>query len=198
MSAPAPEPEPELEPKLTFRDYIASHSSFTSVLVNPRRKAHNHPFTEGGYYPSGYYPSDFVVPESTLPPVPDDALAAYMQTNAQAYADYRAAARQAAIEREEQQLLHSGGEAEKNGWSNDGLAQMKEHDEELRSVPDYFFEPDFDLAVAETFEKACGTYTVSLQAPHEAMILQEQLSHYLDIVETRLLRRISQRSGEFF
>ena len=197
MSAPAPEPEPEPK-QLTFRDYIASHSSFTSVLVNPRRKAHNHPFTEGGYYPSGYYPSDFVVPESTLPPVRDDALAAYMQTNAQAYAEYRASARQAAAEREEQQLLHSNGDQDSNGWSNDGLAQMKEHDEELRDVPDYFFETEFDLAVAETFEKACGTYTVSLQAPHEAMILQEQLSHYLDIVETRLLRRISQRSGEFF
>ena len=197
--APEPEPEPEPEPaRLTFRDYVASHSSFTSVLVNPKRKAHNHPFSEGGYYATGYYPSDFAVPASTLPAVSDDALASYLQTNGQAYAEYAASARHAAVERDEQRALDAEGERDAGEWSNDGLAQLKEHDEELRSVPDYFFEPDFDLAVPAMFEKACGTYTVSLQAPHEAMILQEQLSHYLDIVETRLLRRISQRSGAFF
>ena len=194
------EPEPEPEPvALTFRQYIQQHSTFTSVLSNPDRKAsvhRHHPFAEGGYYPSGYYPSDFVVPPCPLPPVSADALAPYLQEIAPAHAEYRASARHAQAERDEAAALDGGGDG--GGWGNDGLAQMRERDAELREVPGYFFAPDFDLAVPATFEKACGAYSVSLQAPHEAMVLQEQLSHYLDIVETRLLRRISQRRGAFF
>ncbi|KAF8413470.1 hypothetical protein HHK36_001457 [Tetracentron sinense] len=63
----------------------------------------------------------------------------------------------------------------------------------LREVPSLYFKEDFALEEGATFRAACPFSTIS-----ENVILQEKLSHYLDIVELHLVKEISLRSDSFF
>eukprot|EP01121_Diplochlamys_sp_Union-15-3_P014264 TRINITY_DN4523_c0_g1_i1.p1 TRINITY_DN4523_c0_g1~~TRINITY_DN4523_c0_g1_i1.p1 ORF type:complete len:120 (-),score=18.82 TRINITY_DN4523_c0_g1_i1:151-510(-) len=60
----------------------------------------------------------------------------------------------------------------------------------LTEVPEMYFSPDFTLTKPETFKLAYGS------SSH--LLLQEKLSHYLDIVEVEMGTRISKRSASVF
>ncbi|PRQ41589.1 putative vps54-likeVacuolar protein sorting-associated protein [Rosa chinensis] len=63
----------------------------------------------------------------------------------------------------------------------------------LREVPALYFKEDFALEDGATFRSACPFSGVS-----ENLVLQEKLSHYLDVVELHLVKEISLRSNSFF
>ncbi|XVE89373.1 hypothetical protein DITRI_Ditri19aG0196400 [Diplodiscus trichospermus] len=63
----------------------------------------------------------------------------------------------------------------------------------LREVPALYFKEDFALEDGATFRAACPFTDVS-----ENIVLQEKLSHYLDVVELHLVKEISLRSNSFF
>ncbi|XP_022721291.1 vacuolar protein sorting-associated protein 54, chloroplastic-like isoform X3 [Durio zibethinus] len=63
----------------------------------------------------------------------------------------------------------------------------------LREVPALYFKEDFALEDGATFRAACPFTDVS-----ENIVLQEKLSHYLDVVEVHLVKEISLRSNSFF
>ncbi|XP_027339653.1 vacuolar protein sorting-associated protein 54, chloroplastic isoform X2 [Abrus precatorius] len=63
----------------------------------------------------------------------------------------------------------------------------------LREVPSLYFKEDFRLEDGATFRAACPFSNVS-----ENLMLQEKLSHYLDVVELHLVKEISLRSSSFF
>ncbi|KAK8664970.1 hypothetical protein V6N13_084737 [Hibiscus sabdariffa] len=63
----------------------------------------------------------------------------------------------------------------------------------LREVPALYFKEDFALEDGGTFRAACPFNDVS-----ENIMLQEKLSHYLDVVELHLVKEISLRSNSFF
>ena len=63
----------------------------------------------------------------------------------------------------------------------------------LREVPALYFKEDFALEEGATFRSACPFSNVS-----ENLVLQEKLSHYLDVVELHLVKEISLRSNSFF
>ncbi|KAK9267669.1 hypothetical protein L1049_010100 [Liquidambar formosana] len=63
----------------------------------------------------------------------------------------------------------------------------------LREVPALYFKEDFALEEGATFRGACPFSTAS-----ENLVLQEKLSHYLDVVELHLVKEISLRSNSFF
>ncbi|CAN1226105.1 Vacuolar protein sorting-associated protein 54, chloroplastic [Linum grandiflorum] len=63
----------------------------------------------------------------------------------------------------------------------------------LREVPALYFKEDFALEDGATFRAACPFSNVS-----ENLMLQEKLSHYLDVVELHLVKEISLRSNSFF
>ncbi|CAN6462681.1 unnamed protein product [Victoria cruziana] len=63
----------------------------------------------------------------------------------------------------------------------------------LREVPPLFFKEDFTLEDGGTFRAACPFSSIS-----ETSVLQEKLSHYLDIVELHLVKEISLRSDSFY
>ena len=63
----------------------------------------------------------------------------------------------------------------------------------LREVPSLYFKEDFALEDGPTFRAACPFTDVS-----ETIVLQEKLSHYLDVVELHLVKEISLRSNSFF
>ena len=63
----------------------------------------------------------------------------------------------------------------------------------LREVPALYFKEDFQLEDGATFRAACPFSNVN-----ENLVLQEKLSHYLDVVELHLVKEISLRSNSFF
>ncbi|XP_022977577.1 vacuolar protein sorting-associated protein 54, chloroplastic-like isoform X2 [Cucurbita maxima] len=63
----------------------------------------------------------------------------------------------------------------------------------LREVPALYFKEDFALEDGATFRAACPLLNVS-----QNFVLQEKLSHYLDVVELHLVKEISLRSNSFF
>ncbi|CAK9321316.1 unnamed protein product [Citrullus colocynthis] len=63
----------------------------------------------------------------------------------------------------------------------------------LREVPALYFKEDFALEDGATFRAACPFLNVS-----QNLVLQEKLSHYLDVVELHLVKEISLRSNSFF
>lgn len=63
----------------------------------------------------------------------------------------------------------------------------------LREVPALYFKQDFALEEGATFRAACPFANVS-----DNLLLQEKLSHYLDVVELHLVKEISLRSNSFF
>lgn len=71
---------------------------------------------------------------------------------------------------------------------------------DLRTVPELFFDEDFDLSRPETFSRTCGR--VEAQSVRDlaraATETQEDLSAHLDVVEQHLVREIDAKSAEFF
>ncbi|KAH9611316.1 hypothetical protein KSS87_023678 [Heliosperma pusillum] len=63
----------------------------------------------------------------------------------------------------------------------------------LRQVPALYFKEDFQLEDGATFLAACPFTTLA-----DNLLLQERLSHYLDVVEMHLVKEISMRSNSFF
>ncbi|XP_008315437.1 vacuolar protein sorting-associated protein 54 [Cynoglossus semilaevis] len=75
---------------------------------------------------------------------------------------------------------------------------------ELDQVPKIFLKPDFALEEPATFSAVLpwshfgGTVGKSSRDVASSKLLQEKLSHYLDVVEVSIARQISMRSDAFF
>ncbi|KAK1384786.1 Vps54 domain-containing protein [Heracleum sosnowskyi] len=63
----------------------------------------------------------------------------------------------------------------------------------LREVPALYFREDFEIEDGGTFRAACPFSSVG-----ENLVVQEKLSHYLDVVEVHLVKEIALRSNSFF
>ena len=78
-------------------------------------------------------------------------------------------------------------ERSKGPDASDNLSQ------ELKEVPEVFFKEGFNLEEPETFELS-GASCEGLKSK----MMQERLSHYLDVVEQQLMRQIQARSDSFY
>ncbi|CAI7742304.1 unnamed protein product, partial [Closterium sp. NIES-53] len=63
----------------------------------------------------------------------------------------------------------------------------------LREIPPVYFDEHFALERKEIFDTVCPSPSIPAN-----MLLQEKLSHYLDLVEVHLVKEISSRSDSFF
>ncbi|XP_058981151.1 vacuolar protein sorting-associated protein 54-like [Musca domestica] len=86
--------------------------------------------------------------------------------------------------------------------SNKGtMPSSPSHDVNLNSIPDIFLKENLNLQHAPTFGQV---FPDILQSPsgeerrRTGRLLQEQLSHYLDIVEVKIAQQVSQKSAAFF
>ena len=72
----------------------------------------------------------------------------------------------------------------------------------LDSIPSIYFDQNFVLGNPHTFSAVCEyadvTGVSSSDSGTTQRVLQEKLSHYLDVVEVHLIKEISQRSHSFF
>ncbi|XP_052275668.1 vacuolar protein sorting-associated protein 54-like isoform X1 [Dreissena polymorpha] len=98
---------------------------------------------------------------------------------------------QSLSEKNESQLTKTVRQAEKNRT-------------ELEQIPKLFLMPNFNLENPDTFSAVFPWTQVEESkidqpgARHSSKLLQEKLSHYLDIVEVQIAQQISRRSEAFF
>ncbi|XP_073822897.1 VPS54 subunit of GARP complex scat [Musca autumnalis] len=75
------------------------------------------------------------------------------------------------------------------------------HDVNLNAIPDIFLKEQLNLQHAPTFSQVFPDILQSSSGEDRrrtGRLLQEQLSHYLDIVEVKIAQQVSQKSAAFF
>jgi len=76
--------------------------------------------------------------------------------------------------------------------------------DETDTIPEMFFQPTFNLEEPSTFNDVLPwsniqtKSSVGLYKKNSSKLLQEKLSHYLDITEVRIAQQIATKSEEFF
>ncbi|KAK3092497.1 hypothetical protein FSP39_003642 [Pinctada imbricata] len=86
------------------------------------------------------------------------------------------------------------------------LQQLEKNRAELQQLPKLFMLPNFDLENTDTFNAVFPWSQVEdskkksdqPSSPKSSKLLQEKLSHYLDIVEVHIAKQISTKSDAFF
>lgn len=69
----------------------------------------------------------------------------------------------------------------------------------LSEIPEIFMKPTMDLNNPQTFASVFpGIGQANEESKQTGRLLQEKLSHYLDIVEVKIARQVSQKSAAFF
>ncbi|KAL2623879.1 hypothetical protein R1flu_008124 [Riccia fluitans] len=116
------------------------------------------------------------LPSETLPEVRRDYFQLYLDSIGEAYGRY-VAVRDHSSREQDSNIANQG----------DGLVAC------LREIPSLYFDEDFDLDEGSIFQQACPFSSIP-----QNMMLQEKLSHYLDLVEVHLVKEISARSDSFF
>ncbi|XP_055852972.1 vacuolar protein sorting-associated protein 54 [Episyrphus balteatus] len=70
---------------------------------------------------------------------------------------------------------------------------------QLSEIPDIFMKASMDLNNPQTFGSVFpGIGQANEESKQSGRLLQEKLSHYLDIVEVKIARQVSQKSAAFF
>ncbi|XP_043210822.1 vacuolar protein sorting-associated protein 54-like [Amphibalanus amphitrite] len=103
-----------------------------------------------------------------------------------------------------------------NSFKKDSLARVSKlsrivepEEDGISSVPRLFFDPTFDLSRPDMFPVICPSAESQPAAPADRAagqprrpsadkVLQEKLTHYLDLVEVQIARQIADKSEAFF
>lgn len=69
----------------------------------------------------------------------------------------------------------------------------------VADIPAIFLQPQLELCKPSTFDQVFPGISVSLEPGRNCgRLLQEKLSHYLDVVEVKIAQQVSQKSSAFF
>ncbi|ESO85430.1 hypothetical protein LOTGIDRAFT_229439 [Lottia gigantea] len=93
-------------------------------------------------------------------------------------------------------------EEEKDTYPSHNIKELEKNREELNQVPKLFMLPNFSLENLDTFS-AVFPWLIDSNSDNNttrqsSKLLQEKLSHYLDIVEVQIAKQISVKSDAFF
>lgn len=176
--------------------------SLASVLNNPRlgkSGIYNHEASWGTWFlaASGDVNIEVVPPPlapGILPDISKSDFQPYLDSISEPYSRFSDVRQHENWE----QKNHLGTSSSSSSSSSRGIeSSHPEHGEALqaclREIPSLYFSEDFALEKGSTFQAACPFSTIP-----QNMMLQEKLSHYLDLVEVHLVREISARSDSFF
>ena len=172
--------------------------SLASVLNNPRlgkSGIYNHEVSWGTWLlPASGDPNAEVLPPPLAPGVLPDITRAsfqpYLDSVSEPYGRFSDVRRHENREQSDQAAALApdrNGDNRLHGEQGDGLQAC------LREIPFLYFAEDFALEKGSTFQAACPFSTIP-----QNMMLQEKLSHFLDLVEVHLVREISAKSDSFF
>lgn len=184
-SSNASTPRTHVAPNLDDARFSVGQS-ISSVLNNPRAGKTGHTGVDSQW--AWIFPNSNDNAQEILPPfppgIPQDIqqhdFEAYLNRFSDLYGKFNDV-REHSKQEERDHLIEETSEGREGGVSAC-----------LREIPPLFFDSSFTLEDGSTFQAVCPTNTVT-----ENMMLQEKLTHYLDLVEGHLVREISSRSGAF-
>eukprot|EP00250_Pteridium_aquilinum_P007466 c17176_g1_i1 orf=398-3802(+) len=178
-------------------EVYSAGQSLASILNNPH-------FGKAGVYGSdaswgGWFFSSSTndaldtVPSTPGKPIPDISKAdfqPYLDSILDAYGRFADVREHSNWEKNANQ---DSGATIKDTISGEGIVQGEGLVACLREIPSLYFKEDFALEDGSTFQVACPYSSIP-----QNMMLQEKLSHYLDIIEVHLVREIEARSESFY
>ncbi|XP_059616390.1 vacuolar protein sorting-associated protein 54 [Phlebotomus argentipes] len=82
--------------------------------------------------------------------------------------------------------------------SHSGQNGNEVSDYDLQDIPQIFMKPHLELSNPATFASVFPGVGDSPDSPQSCRLLQEKLTHYLDIVEVQIARQVGQKSSAFF
>lgn len=203
-SGPSATESPSSKPTISFSTNTTSSESVThygqslaSVLNNPRlgkSGIYNHDASWGTWFSASGDSNTEVAPPPLAPGILSEVSKAdfqpYLDSIAEPYSRFADVRQHANWEQSTQAaaVAPDGREgSEMRAGQGEGLVAC------LREIPALYFSEDFALEKGSTFQAACPFSSIP-----QNMMLQEKLSHYLDLVEVHLVREISARSESFF
>lgn len=68
----------------------------------------------------------------------------------------------------------------------------------VADIPAIFLQTQLELSKPNTFAQVFPGISISTDSGRQARVLQEKLSHYLDVVEVQIAQQVSQKSSAFF
>ncbi|XP_074282397.1 vacuolar protein sorting-associated protein 54, chloroplastic isoform X2 [Silene latifolia] len=161
---------------------LSFEHNLSSILNNP----HSSRSTDASWLGWWSSSTSLVLPEfapiNTSRPDLDTDFRTYLSSISDQYSRFEDIRNHTTKETEETDKSQGGG-----GGQGEALVAC------LRQVPALYFKEDFQLEDGATFRAACPFTTVA-----DNLLLQERLSHYLDVVEMHLVKEISMRSNSFF
>ncbi|MCO5597437.1 hypothetical protein L7F22_051515 [Adiantum nelumboides] len=181
----------------TDPEFYSAGQSLASILNNPhlgKGGAYGSDASWGGWLFSS---SASDIPDNIVPapgkPVPDITKAdfqPYLNAISDAYGRFADVREHSNWEKIANQ---DSGASTNDSISGDALVQGEGLVACLREIPSLYFKEDFALEDGSTFQVACPYSSIP-----QNMMLQEKLSHYLDIIEVHLVREIEARSESFY
>lgn len=146
---------------------------------------------------------------SNLPAVKSTDFDSYVKSIEEEWANYQANVAPPASQRGVQSLATSSVDGLLLDRSEKGLQQAKPALPPLDQVPELYMQEDFDLTLPRTFDRVAADAIPGSSNSNSNIqpalgnlatdqMLQEKLSHYLDVVEMHLAHEISIRSSSFF
>ncbi|KAI5080569.1 hypothetical protein GOP47_0003752 [Adiantum capillus-veneris] len=178
-------------------EVYSAGQSLASILNNPhlgKTGVYGSDASWGGwFFPSSA--SDIPENITSMPgkPIPDSSKAdfqPYLDAISDAYGRFADVREHSNWEKTSNQ---DSGASINDSLSGEGLAQGEGLVACLREIPSLYFKEDFALEDGSTFQVACPYSSIP-----QNMMLQEKLSHYLDIIEVHLVREIEARSESFY
>jgi len=186
----------------------ASSQNLSSVLNDPRRHGRqSYLFTQ--LWGEGFVPQD-VVPLTLLPIIPKVYFDGYVKRMEFRYMAHQKIKRSALQQTDAFSPTNHPGDT---GFCFAASSVAKKQfpdglSHEVDTIPEVFLQSNFSLEDPATFNTVLPWSSIHggvKEAPsrpmspkHSRKLLQEKLSHYLDVTEVRLAQQIASRSDDFF
>lgn len=177
-------------------EVYSAGQSLASILNNPhfgKAGVYGSDASWGGWFFSSATDVQDAIPSTPVKPIPEVIRAdfqPYLDAVLDSYGRFADVREHSNWERIANQ---DSGAMTKDTMVGEGTVQGEGLVACLREIPSLFFKEDFALEDGSTFQVACPYSSIP-----QNMMLQEKLSHYLDIIEVHLVREIEARSESFY
>ncbi|KAG1681997.1 Vacuolar protein sorting-associated protein 54 [Nymphon striatum] len=175
--------------------FYSSNLNLPAVLNDPRKSKRESDFFTKTWGEGFIDKSDHVAPNYALPNVSRSEFESYLARTAKRHKKHLRRSAQIAARNDPSKQAAVVSSLTNLHISNSSL-DKNEFDVDV--IPKIFLQPAFDLKNQETFQAVLPWNQINSTNGSSSKLLQEKLTHYLDIVEVHIAKQILQRSDAFF
>lgn len=169
---------------------FSAAQNLAAVLNDPSRGKQTNLFTKK--WGDSFVEKVHIPPATTLPSVLWNDFDGYLKRIGRRYRRHVRLSTQQQQFGEESPTSHSHRLVQRESQHDGGVGNLSD-------IPPIFMKNSFDLNNPSTFADVFpGVGETSEQSRQSGRLLQERLSHYLDIVEVQIAKQVSQKSSAFF